>query len=298
MLGYLIAHDPDQWKTIFLLAKPISSVKIEADYERDRADILIEASGEQIVVEAKVAWVDPKAQVEKYDAKRKYLFTNYIPSLGQASSNIKYVSWEKVAKFLELLAANTGKPYVRHLTKELILYMKEHQLIRSNDSIEIYARELNDELTVSTFLTCHIYGCWLEKGGGTISRALYFAPHFGQKIASEHPGIYSGISYLAKIKGIEVVDTWASFIAAAKRQRGGWWWKKHKNILSELRPHWGSWNERSQRSIAFLGTPRLVFNPPINKDLLQKGKGFLSRRTFAFDELFEAWSKSSSARIR
>lgn len=176
--------------------------------------------------------------------------------------------------------------------------MSEHQLIRSKDSVEIYARELNDEVTVNTFLRGHIYGCNLEAGGGTISRALYFAPHFGKFIASEHPGIYRGVSYLAKIEAVEVVDTWSSFLAASKRQRDGWWLKKHHDLLRELRSHWGNWHANKRRSIAFLSEPRLVFNPPINKDLLQKGKGFLSRRTFSFDELFEAWSKSSSAKIK
>jgi hypothetical protein len=37
-----------------------------------------------------------------------------------------------------------------------------------------------------------------------------------------------------------------------------------------------------------LGEPRLVFNPSIRKERLQKGKGWLSRRFFSFDELFAA----------
>ena len=298
MLGYLIAHDPTSWKEFFSLKRPISAVGIEADYERDRADILVETASGRIIVEAKVVWTDPKNQVNKYDADQKYLLTNYVPNSAQRSRRLKYRTWARVGQFLESLVTKNGKPYVRHLAKELIMYMREHQLIRSKDSIEIYARELNDVLTVNTFLKCHIYGCWLEKGGGTISRALYFAPHFGQRVAREHPGIFSGVSYVAKIEAVEVVDTWPSFIAAAKRQQSGWWVKKHKRVLLEMRQRWGYWNERHQRNFAFLGTPRLVFNPPINKDLLQKGKGFLSRRTFSFDELFEAWSKSSLARIR
>ena len=45
----------------------------------------------------------------------------------------------------------------------------------------------------------------------------------------------------------------------------------------------------SQAGFLFLSKPRLVFNPPVLKDNLQKGKGWLSKRTFSFDELFEAW---------
>jgi hypothetical protein len=41
----------------------------------------------------------------------------------------------------------------------------------------------------------------------------------------------------------------------------------------------------------FLETPRLVFNPAIKKTNLQSGSGWLSRRTFSFDELFQAWGK-------
>lgn len=71
MLGYLIAHDPTQWAGFFSLRKPISSVGIEADYERDRADIVIETTVERVIVEAKVVWVDPEKQVEKYRGNRK-----------------------------------------------------------------------------------------------------------------------------------------------------------------------------------------------------------------------------------
>lgn len=298
MLGYLIAHAPEPWQEYFGFDKPISSVCIEADYERDRADIYIAAGAKSIIVEAKVTWSDPREQVKKYNAQRKYLLTNYHPTSSNVNRSLKYVSWLEVSVVLEKLAKNAAKPHVRHLSKELILYMKEHQLIPSKDSIEIYARELNDELTVNIFLKCHLYGCWLEKSGGTISRALYFAPHFGQLVAQSHPGIYSGISYVAKIEAIEVVDTWDSFISAAKRQRKGWWVKKHQDALDKLRLQWKDWDENNRRSIAFLGVPRLVFNPPINKELLQKGKGWLSRRTFSFDELFEAWSKSSSVKIK
>ena len=296
MLGYLIAHDPDHWEPFFKLSKPISSVGIEADYEKDRADIVVDTPLERLVVEAKTSWVDPRQQVRRYHADRKYLFTDSIPKLEQPSAKLSYRTWNEVAEFLEGLIHSTGKPYIRHLTRELIQHMQEHQLIRSRDSVEIYARELNDEITLNTFLKCQIYGCRLESGGGTISRALYFAPHFGQRIARHHPGIFSGLSYVSRIEAVEVTTTWRSFLTAATRQRGRWWLRKHHEMLRGLPTAW-KWNLQTQRTIAFLGMPRLVFNPPINKNLLQKGRGWLSRRTFTFDELFEAWGKSGTAKI-
>jgi hypothetical protein len=41
-------------------------------------------------------------------------------------------------------------------------------------------------------------------------------------------------------------------------------------------------------NLLLLGESRLVFNPPVWKENLQSGKGFLSRRFFSFDELLEA----------
>jgi len=38
-----------------------------------------------------------------------------------------------------------------------------------------------------------------------------------------------------------------------------------------------------------MGKPRLVFAPPIKKECLVAGTGFLSKRFFSFDELFAAW---------
>jgi len=44
-----------------------------------------------------------------------------------------------------------------------------------------------------------------------------------------------------------------------------------------------------RRTFLFLDEPRLVFNPSIKKEKLQKGKGWLSKRVFSFDTFFEAW---------
>jgi hypothetical protein len=44
--------------------------------------------------------------------------------------------------------------------------------------------------------------------GSRMAEALYFAPHFGQAIARNHPGVRVGISYIARIESIEVVESW------------------------------------------------------------------------------------------
>jgi hypothetical protein len=35
----------------------------------------------------------------------------------------------------------------------------------------------------------------------------------------------------------------------------------------------------------------LVFNPPVQKENLQRGSGRLSKRFFSFDNLFAAWGE-------
>ena len=69
--------------------------------------------------------------------------------------------------------------------------------------------------------------------------------------------------------------------------RGKQWWNSYHEIMQSLRREWTPWN--IQHSFLLLGEPRLVFNPPIRKENLQSGKGWLSRRFFSFDELFAAW---------
>jgi hypothetical protein len=54
--------------------------------------------------------------------------------------------------------------------------------------------------------------------------------------------------------------------------------------------HDWSWEKNYRRNFLFLGEPRLVFNPAVKKEQLQKGKGWLSKRYLTFDELFRAWS--------
>ncbi len=159
-------------------------------------------------------------------------------------------------------------------------------MIRTKESVEIYAREINNEETLALFLKARMYGCHYEKRS-RLADALYFAPHFGQRIARNHPGVQVGISYIAGIERIEVVDTWSDFLQTVREVRGKQWLNGHIRLLQPLR-RGKDWRD-TKRSFLFLSAPRLVFNPPVLKDSLQKGKGWLSKRTFSFDKLFDAW---------
>ena len=160
-------------------------------------------------------------------------------------------------------------------------------MIKQRESVEIYAREINEPKTLALFLKAQMYGCWYEKGS-RLAEALYFAPHFGQTIANAHPGVRVGISYVARIERVEVVETWAELMDAVKSIRGKFWLNGHLSEIKPLKTEW-DWSGRKKRSFLFLSAPRLVFNPPLHKENIQKGKGWLSKRFHSFDELFAAW---------
>jgi hypothetical protein len=132
-------------------------------------------------------------------------------------------------------------------------------MISKKESVEIYAREINNEYTLNFFLKARVYGCYFEKSS-KLAEALYFSPHFGKSIARNHPGVTAGISYIAKIEHIEVVETWKEYIEAVKRIRGKAWLNTHKPYFDIIHREW-NWKDKKQRSMLFLGEPRLVFNP-------------------------------------
>ena len=160
-------------------------------------------------------------------------------------------------------------------------------MIKTKESVEIYAREINETNTLVLFLKAQLYGCYYDKSS-RLPEALYFAPHFGQKISENYPGIRVGLSYIARIEEVVNVVTWNELVEIIRERRGKNWLNKNKKFLEPIHKEW-DWKEKKKKSFLFLATPRLVFNPPVKKDMLQKGKGWLSRRFLAFDDLFSAW---------
>jgi len=160
-------------------------------------------------------------------------------------------------------------------------------MVKRNPSVEIYAREINNEVTLALFLRAQIYGCHYEKSS-RLPDALYFAPHFGQRIARNHPGVQVGISYIASIERVEVIETWEDFLQRVGEIKNKQW--LNNNFDEFLRPLRKNWNwHQTKRYFVFLSKPRLVFNPPVLKLKLQKGKGFLGEHYFSFERLFAAW---------
>jgi len=286
MLGYLIALEPERFCDIFAFRGRPLSVSLETRHASDRSDILIETTKGRGVIEAKVTAADPFRQALKYSAKWRVLLTEHTASGKQKRlRGVKYFRWRDLVGPLQQLSRSPDNR-VRFVSRDLLNYLGEHAMIKTNESVEIYAREINNEETLALFLKARMYGCHYEKGS-RMAKALYFAPHFAQKIARKHPGVQAGVSYIAGIECVEVVEKWKDLLQVVRDVRGKQWLNGHLKFLQPLHLGW-DWRN-TKRTFLFLSTPRLVFNPPVPKDKLQKGSGFLSKRFFSFDNLFKAW---------
>ncbi|MBI3251696.1 MAG: hypothetical protein HYZ52_00025 [Candidatus Omnitrophica bacterium] len=287
LLGYLIAVQPEPFLELFDFPGKAQGVRLENHHGADRSDILIETTKGVGIIEAKIGSADPFNQAKKYGAKWTVLLTNYAPSLArQKWKKGRYLSWQEVANLLDKLD-RSHNANVRFISRDLHNYLEDKYMIRRREPVEIYAREINEPVTLALFLKARMYGCRYDKGS-RLPEAHYFAPHFGQSIANMYPGVHVGISYISKIEKIEVVQTWHDLMNTIQTIRGKHWLNSNASIIKPLKSKW-SWGGNKSRSFIFLGEPRLVFNPPVLKDQIQKGKGWLSKRFLSFDELFAGW---------
>jgi hypothetical protein len=293
ILGYLIALKPKVFCDEFGITGTVESVRVEARHNQDRSDILINSTDGLAIVEAKVDATDPFNQTEKYDAKWKVLLTQYLPTPNQKRiPRVKYRRWQEIAELIKQNASEFSRGEERFVSENLINYLKEHNMI-TNEAIEIYARDINDkdkddESSADLFLKGHIYGCKYEKNS-SLSEARYFAPYFGKDVSAIHPGVHEGISYIAKIVSVQVAETGHDFMAIAREVRKSHGFRGEPDYVKRVRD-WFFYKGRTKKfSFVFLSVPRLAFNPPIKKSNLRKGKGFLGRGYFTFDQFYRAW---------
>jgi hypothetical protein len=282
-LGYLIAREPEAFRELLRLRGTIQSVAVEHRHELKRTDVQIATSHGTTVLEAKVGTADGVGQLLGYDAKRRVLVTPYMPTSKDRVRNLLPITWQEIATVLRKItsrATSASKP----IAADLLDYLEEHRMIKSRDTIEIYAREINEPTSLRMFLKAGVFGCENSKGT-KVGEALYFAPHFGRRIERDHPGVHRGISYIARIEKVEPTSCWDDFKQVVVRHRKLSWFKKHEQIFRDVK-----WlRSRKEHLILLLSEPQLVFTPPIRKDTLQDGSGWLSKRYFTFKEFFEVW---------
>jgi hypothetical protein len=267
LLGYLIALAPSDFGEVFGFKGIISSVALETvgskqrpdgPGEKFRSDILITTPSGMGVVEAKLDATDLFIQSDKYlsgSVKWRVLLTQYRPSLKQQKErDTVYLTWEDLARVFSKLSKSSNAR-IRFVSTDLLRYLEEHHMIRKENSVEVYAREINEPLLLELFLAAHLYGCAYKKSS-RLSEAHYFAPHFGERIAKEYPGTRVGISYLSRIEAVEVCDRWAELRQIAKRIRGATWVKKHADLLKTVKKCW-DWKNPERRSLVFRNRSRI-----------------------------------------
>lgn len=286
VLGYLIAQNSKPFLDLFGFKGLAQQVSVETRHKTGRSDILIETNLGTGIVEAKVNAIDPIKQATNYPAKWRALLTHHKPPKSERH-NVRYVTWEKLSHLLQI-QAQTGSPEFRVVSKDLLGYLTVHHMTKKQASVEIYAREINEPITLELFLKARLYGC-IYKTGSKLGEALYFAPHFGKSISKKLPGISVGISYVARIEAVGQATNWKQFQQLMKEERGQTWLRQNGELLKRLKRKW-TWNDK-HRSFVLLGSPRLAFNPPVLKENLQSGKGWLSNHYYSFEDLLNAWGR-------
>jgi hypothetical protein len=286
-LGFLLAENPTPLMQLFGFAGKTLNIQLETRHEEGRSDILVETTAGKGIIEAKVGASSAHEQASRYPGKWRVVIAQSPP---RRVARVSYINWETLAGHLRQEARKSSPTY-RFLVSQFIAHLEEHHMIKKTESLEIYAREINEPVTLSLFMQGRIYGCSYDKNN-KVSLTQYFAPHFGAKIARTQPGIFQGISYVARIDEVIYAEGWSQFETEVCERRGRAWWNSHSTLMGQLRgrKEW-RWTECLPTTFLLLGEPRLAFNPPVKKEHLQAGKGWLSRRFLSFDELFDAWSK-------
>jgi hypothetical protein len=292
LLGYIISLEPDLFTDFFDIKGILTSISIESketgDNHRLRTDIKIETTLGIAIIEAKVGATDPTEQSLLYTGNWRILITEYLPNSSQLRlRNVQYYRWRDLVPLLQKVST-TSKSAAGILSHELIIHLEEHMMIKSKEAVEIYSRDINDEVTTRLFLKGHMYGCDVKKES-QMSQAIYFAPYFGRQVAETFPGLQEGISYLGRVVSVDVVDSinaWKKLARKHYRDSGNI--NSRLELIDELSEAW-NWDDNNQRFIFFLKPPRLVFNPSIKKHLLQGGSGWLSKHFYSFENFFDAW---------
>jgi hypothetical protein len=281
-LGYLIALAPEKFLEAFEFQGDIRGVSLETAHADGRSDILVKTTKGTGIIEAKIDAANPWNQCMQYPANWRVLLTQYTPSKRDKTKNVKYIHWQNIGQLLNQLQRSLN-PKVKFISAELKNYLEEYHMIRSEESVEIYARDINKQDTLLLFLKAQLYFCNYEKNS-RLPEALYFAPHFCKSVSDEYPGIHVGISYISRIEKVEVIESRSDLESILQIIPSKNWLSEHEELLKPICNEW-----REAKSFLFLGEPRLVFNPPILKNHIQKGSGCLSKRFMSFDDLFAAW---------
>ena len=289
-LGYLIAQRVSSILDLFNLNTfEILEVQLEKHVETQRVDIFVISDAKITIIEAKLHYDNPIKQLMVQAAESKRYFPEAEIELIGITNNrfikhpkVRIITWQGIADSLP--ASDNQK--IKVFTEDFKLTLENRGLAMPEEQYDIYAREVGHIPAATSFLKVHMYFCDYMKNS-KVEKCRYFAPHFTAKVATVVPGTRHGVAYLSEIYQVEYIEDIQSFkkliISHIKRN-------KLKNAYPEIFDFIDSIeiDFDKPKLVLLLNKPRLVFNPPINKDNLQEGKGFLSKHYYTFEQFFEA----------
>lgn len=287
-LGYLLSLRPTNLLKLFQIKdERIISVQIERKLKSQRCDIIVRTSAVDYIIEAKLFYEDPTPQLLKQKLEYKNISQSEIKLIG--ITNNKSIENSKAAIFdwndIYNCLNDSQSIKIKILCEELKLHLENNGLVKI-DTPDIYAREVADLTSLNMFLKAQIYYCPYMKSS-KIEKCKYFAPHFSKNIIKISPGINYGISYVAKICGIEYVENIDDLKKVVFQHIKA---NKLRSLFPEVSDIVKNINIPSKKAqiLLLLNKPHLLFNPPIQKDKLQEGSGWLSKQYFSFEDFFEA----------
>ena len=286
-LGYIISFKPKELLEEFGIKNEIiENIYIEKSLIKRRCDILLETSICFYVIEAKLFYEDPIPQLIDQKKELSRFTQKKIKLIGITNNKnlnnnlVKIIGWQKVHDCLKDCKNNSS---IKYLNQEFTMHLENNGLVKGNQ-FDIYAREVSDELSIEMFLKGWLYSAPYEKSAN-IEKCNFFAPHFGKKVPEISPGISYGISYISQIRSVEYVENKNTYTQIVHDHL-------KKNKLNKSYPELEKKIENIQFErplvVLLLNKPHLVFNPPIQKDKLQEGSGWLGKRYFTFEDFFNA----------
>jgi hypothetical protein len=286
-LGYLIAQRADSILQLLGVSKiEIAEVSLEKNLKTQRVDIFISCDKRVIVIEAKVAYGNPIAQLKK---QKKEVNSEFPIELVGITNNrflkakgIKIITWQDIYNVLP--ATNSNK--IRVFSEDFKLTLENRGLAMPQQHYDIYARDLGHKQAATNFLKANIYFCHYFENS-KIEKCRYFAPHFSQNLSKQTLAAQTGISHLAEIDSVEFVEDRKTFnkIVLSHIKKN-----KLKRYHVEIEAFIKSQPIKLEKPLLLmlLKKPHLVFNPPIHKNNLQEGSGWLSKKYYTFEDFFQA----------
>jgi hypothetical protein len=158
VLAYLMALEPMPFLKMFGFKGAACSISIESNEEEGRSDIRVETTKGMGIIEAKLGGQNPYKQSTKYKANWRILLTQYRPS-GQEKdlTKVRYISWPDIGKLLIGLSKSLDWK-TKFVSRDILDYLEAHKMIKTKETVEIYAREINEPVSLKLFLKARLYG--------------------------------------------------------------------------------------------------------------------------------------------